>query len=250
MRLGLIGGGRAAWAFGSSWLRIGWPIAGVWLREQSHSRLPQLLKTERSDLQQLAADSELLLVAVSDRSINECANMIPETEAIVFHASGAMPSVRDGFSLHPLKTLPLVGEPSDLKDTLLVFEGNHRKTAKLMVKAIGARFAEISAELKPLYHAAAVFGANYVAALLDIAQQIMASAGVADSRAELAALAHSAIDNWVAHEDDTRFTGPASRGDMETIRRHLNALRDQPRLAQLYEILAEHIARQNLAAPK
>jgi len=40
------------------------------------------------------------------------------------------------------------------------------------------------------------------------------------------------------------------RGDLETIRRHLNALRDQPRLADLYEILAEHIARQTLAAPK
>ena len=250
MRLGLIGGGRAAWAYGSSWLRIGWPITGVWLREESNSPLPQLLKAKRTTLEDLAAESELLLVAVSDRSINECATAIPETEAIIFHASGAMPSVRDGFSLHPLKTLPTVGEPSDLKDTLLVFEGHHPKTAKLIAKAIGSRFAEISAEQKPLYHAAAVFGANYVAALLDIAQQIMATAGVTDTRQELAALAHSAIDNWAAHEDDTRFTGPASRGDMETIRRHLNALRDQPRLAELYEILAEHIARQNVAAPK
>src|SRR5205809_1073105 len=33
VRLGIIGGGRAAWAFGSTWRRIGWPIAGVTLRE-------------------------------------------------------------------------------------------------------------------------------------------------------------------------------------------------------------------------
>jgi len=112
------------------------------------------------------------------------------------------------------------------------------------------RFAEITPEQKPLYHAAAVFGANYVAALLDIAQGIMYGAGIGDARSELAALAHSAIDNWAAHEDDTRFTGPAARGDLETIRRHLNALRDQPRLAELYEILAEHIARQNVAGLK
>jgi len=250
MRLGIIGGGRAAWAFGSSWLRIGWPIAGVWLREESHSRIAELLKTKRTDVETLAGDAELLLIAVSDRSIREVANTIPETDALIFHASGAMPSVRDGFSLHPLKTLAAVGEPSDLQNTLLVFEGNHPKTAKLIVKAIGARFCEITAEQKPLYHAAAVFGANYVAAVLDIAQQLMSTSGVSDARAELAALAHSAIENWAAHEDDTRFTGPASRGDLETIRRHLNVLRDQPRLAELYEILAEHIARQNLAAPK
>ena len=250
MRLGIIGGGRAAWAFGSSWVRLGWPITGVWLRDGSYSRIADLLKSPRASIATLATDSELILVAVSDRSIREVINQIPETEAIIFHASGATPSLRDGFSLHPLKTLAPVGEPSDLSDTLLVFEGNHKKTAKLIVKAIGARFAEISAEQKALYHAAAVFGANYVAALLDIAQQIMAGAGVDDTRHELAALAHSAIDNWAAHEDDTRFTGPAARGDLETIRRHLNALRDQPRLADLYEILAEHIARQSLAAPK
>jgi predicted short-subunit dehydrogenase-like oxidoreductase (DUF2520 family) len=250
MRLGIIGGGRAAWAFGSAWLRIGWPIAGVWLRDESHSRIAELLKTRHADIAELARDAELLLIAVSDRSIVECVASIPETEAIVFHASGSMPSLRDGFSLHPLKALAPVGDPSDLEGVLLVFEGNHRKTAKLIVKAIGARFAEIAPDQKALYHAAAVFGANYVAALLDIAAQIMAGAGVGDVREELAELARSAIDNWVAHEDDTRFTGPAARGDMETIRRHMNALRDQPRLEELYAILAEHIARQNLAAPK
>ena len=250
MRLGIVGGGRAAWAFGSAWQRIGWPITGIWLREESHSRIAQLLSAPRAEINDLASDAELLLVAVSDRSIREVMTAIPQTEALIFHASGAMPSMRDGFSLHPLKALPPVGEPSDLRDTLLVFEGNHRKTAKLIVKAIGARFTEITPEQKALYHAAAVFGANYVAALLDIAQQIMMGAGVGDAREELAALARSAIDNWVAHQDDTRFTGPAARGDLETIRRHINALRDQPRLAELYEILAEHIARQSLAAPK
>ena len=250
MRLGIVGGGRAAWAFGSAWLRIGWPLAGVWLREESHSHITELLDTARVDLPDLAKDSELLLVAVSDRAIPETIARVPATDAIIFHASGALPSFRDGFSLHPLKALPAIGEPSDLSGTLLVFEGKHRKTAKLIATATGARFAEISAELKPLYHAAAVFGSNYIAALLDMAQGIMAGTGLTDVREDLAALARSAIDNWLAHEDDTRFTGPAARGDLETIRRHMNALRDRPRLADLYEILAEHIARQNVATLK
>jgi predicted short-subunit dehydrogenase-like oxidoreductase (DUF2520 family) len=250
MRLGIIGGGRAAWAFGSAWLRIGWPLAGVWLREESHSHIAELLDTTRVDLADLAHDSELLLVAVSDRAIPETMARVPASEAIVFHASGALPSMRDGFSLHPLKSLPPIGEPSDLQGALLVFEGKHRKTAKLIATAIGARFAEIAPEQKPLYHAAAVFGSNYVAAILDIAQEIMVGTGLPDVREELAALARSAIDNWVAHEDDTRFTGPAARGDLETIRHHMNALRSHPRLAELYEILAEHIARQNVATLK
>lgn len=247
MRLGIAGGGRAAWAFGSAWKRIGWPLAGVWLRDESHSRITELLETPRLDLADLAKESELLLVAVSDRAIPDCAARIPETEALIFHASGALLSVRGGFSLHPLKALPPVGEPSDLEGTLLVFEGEHRRTAKLIAAAVGARFAEVSGEQKALYHAAAVFGSNYVAAVLDVAEQLMRRAGIAESKEALVALAHSAIENWRRHDDVRRFTGPAARGDAETIRRHLEALEGDARLAAVYELLAAEIAGSNLA---
>ncbi|PYQ29271.1 MAG: hypothetical protein DMF56_13455 [Acidobacteria bacterium] len=241
MRLGILGGGRAAWAFGSAWKRIGWPLSGVWLRDASHSHIAELLETARMQMDDLARDSELLLVAVSDRAIAEVANTIPESEALVFHASGALLSVRGGFSLHPLKSLPPVGEPVDLADALLVFEGGHRRTAKLIAAAIGARFAEVPAEMKPLYHAAAVFGSNYVAALLDIAEHVMAQAGVESARESLVALARSAIENWRSHEDAKRFTGPAVRGDRDVLERHLAALQQEPQLAEIYELLASVI---------
>jgi len=242
LRLGILGGGRAAWAFGSAWKRIGWPLSGIWLRDASHSHIAELLETARMDMVDLARDSELLLIAVSDRAILDIANAIPETEALLFHASGALLSVRGGFSLHPLKSLPPVGEPSDLEGTLLVFEGEHRRTAKLVAAAVGARFCEVAPEQKTLYHAAAVFGSNYVAASLDIAGRLMTRAGITDARADLVALALSAIENWKRNEDARRFTGPASRGDEEVLRGHLAALGDDPRLAQIYELLAAEIA--------
>jgi predicted short-subunit dehydrogenase-like oxidoreductase (DUF2520 family) len=241
MRLGILGGGRAAWAFGSAWKRIGWPLSGVWLRDESHSRIAELLGTARVDLSDLAAESELLLVGVSDRAIDTCANAIPDTEALIFHASGSLLAVRGGFSLHPLKALPPVGEPSELAGTLLVFEGEHRRTAKLIATAIEARFCEIAPDQKARYHAAAVFGANYVAASLEIAQQLMTRVGLGDVREDLVALAQSAIENWRHHTDGRRFTGPAARGDSEVMQRHLDALRDDPQLARIYELVAAQI---------
>lgn len=245
MRLGILGGGRAAWAYGSAWRRIGWPIDGVWLRAQSGSRVAELLLAPRKAIAEI--DCDVLLIAVSDGAIETVAQQIPETRAIVVHASGALPSVRGGFSLHPLRVLPPVGEPSDLDDALLVFEGRHRETAITIADAVGARFAEVSASMKPLYHAAAVFGANYVAAILDIAEELMTRAGVADSRADLAALADSAIGNWLAHTGAQRFTGPAARGDRKTIERHLIALSGDPQVEEIYGLLADRIGRAILA---
>jgi predicted short-subunit dehydrogenase-like oxidoreductase (DUF2520 family) len=250
MRLGILGGGRAAWAYGSAWKRIGWPLAGVWLRDESQSRITELLETPRFDLADLAADCDLLLVAVSDRAIGEVANAIPETNALVFHASGALLSVRGGFSLHPLKSLPPVGTPSDLEGTLLVFEGEHRRTAKLIAAAVGARFCEVAPEQKALYHAAAVFGANYVAAALEISERLMKQSGVDNAREDLVALAQSAIENWRMHTDAKRFTGPAARGDREVMERHVEALAGEAEVARLYELLADQIAGSLLATEK
>lgn len=250
MRLGIVGGGRAAWAYGSTWRRIGWPLAGVWLRDESHSHIAELLETTRVELADLARDADLLLLAVSDSAIPDVSAALPETEAIVFHASGVLPGVRGGFSLHPLRALPAVGDPSDLADSLLVFEGEHRRTAKLIAVAAGARFAEVSSSQKPLYHAAAVFGSNYVAALLEISEILLARSGVPGAREDIVALAHSAIENWRQHADERRFTGPASRGDAAVVARHIEALRDEPQLAQIYELLAREIAGSLLATPK
>lgn len=250
MRLGILGGGRAAWAYGTAWRRIGWPLAGVWLRTESESRLPELLETPRRSIADLATESEMLLVAVSDSAVDSVTRNIPPTESIIFHASGALSAIRGGFALHPLKVLPPVGEPSDLAGALLVFQGDHRKTARLIAVAVGARFAEVTEEQKPLYHAAAVFGANYVAAILDISSVMMDRAGLEDVRGDIVALAQSAISNWAAHDDARRFTGPAARRDQETMARHLAALGGDAQVAEIYKLLAAWITGSNLATRK
>jgi len=235
LKLGILGGGRAAWAFGSTWRRIGWPIDGAWLRAESKSHLPELLGTPRKEVE--ALDADVLLVAVTDRAIEEVAAMIPPGR-VIFHASGATPAVRGGFSLHPLKSLPPLGAPSDLAGALLVFEGSHREMAERIAAASGTRFAAITAEEKVRYHAGAVFGANYVAALLDIAEELV---GIDGARDDLANLALSAVENWRLHSDERRFTGPAARRDVAVLERHQAALAERPEFAEIYRLLAAHI---------
>src|SRR5258708_30148145 len=104
MNLGIIGNGRAAWAFASTWKRIGWPVIGVATRGKETPFGP------RRSIEELAATSDLLLVAVSDRAIEEVVATIPETKAIIIPPNGALPPFPEGFSLPPLNSLPPLRE--------------------------------------------------------------------------------------------------------------------------------------------
>jgi predicted short-subunit dehydrogenase-like oxidoreductase (DUF2520 family) len=240
VRLGIIGGGRAAWAFGSSWRDAGLPLAGVHLRAGSTSDLVALLGSQPLDLQQLVAESDLLLVAVSDRAIETAAREAqPRHDQLIFHASGALPgSILPGgrrFSLHPLMSLPPLGAASSLAGSLLVYEGDAstEQPAREIASKLGAALAIISTGDKPLYHAAAVFASNYVAALLDISAGMMKTLGI-EARTSVARLAESAIRNWSSENEALRFTGPLVRGDADCVAAHLEALEKTPQLRALY----------------
>jgi predicted short-subunit dehydrogenase-like oxidoreductase (DUF2520 family) len=252
LSLGIIGGGRAAWAFGSAWRLAGWEISGVALREGSASPLADLLHAPLLSNEELAARSSVLLLAVSDRAIEAVAASVASSlpaGSDVFHVSGSLPSTAiphpRAFSLHPFRALPPVGQPVTLAGALLVFEGPDASLglATRFAEAAGARIARIAAAQKPVYHAAAVLAANDVAALLDLSSAMLAEMGLQDLDGEIAALADTAIVNWLTAEGPARFTGPIARGDYGVLRRHVEALQAQPERAELYRLLALEITR-------
>jgi predicted short-subunit dehydrogenase-like oxidoreductase (DUF2520 family) len=247
--LGIIGGGRAAWAFGLAWVRAGWPVAGVNLREGSESPAAKLLDVPAVRRDDLIPMSDIVLVAVSDRAIEEIAMQmsVPPGKA-VFHASGSLPAdvLRHpgAFSIHPFRALPPVGQPVDLAGALLVYEGADSQfdLATDLARRIGARIQRLSAARKPLYHAAAVLAANDVAALLDLSESILREIGLQGPiDGDVAALAETAIVNWLSNEGAARFTGPVVRRDIEVLRRHHQALGPSSERAGLYGALAMEI---------
>lgn len=253
MKLGIIGGGRAAWAFGIGWLRAGEAIAGVALRSGSASALPELLGTSALPENALIAGADLILLALPDAALGEVAPRVAAraaADALLFHPGGSISSAVFGgrkraFTLHPLRSLPPVGEPVDLAGTLFVFEGEPetREVAQEIATALGGTFAEIAESDKVLYHASAVLGSNGVAALLEASADLFARCGLEGPamRRAIAGLAQSAVANWDGSRE--RFTGPVMRGETSAVERHLAALgaADRDR-AELYRRLALEIA--------
>lgn len=94
---------------------------------------------------------------------------------------------------------------------------------------------------RALYHAAAVFAANYSITLLAEAIALASEAGLDEETARqgMTTLLAGAMNNIRALGPADAVTGPAARGDEGTIRKHLDALKGDPAAQRLYQLLAE-----------
>lgn len=196
---------------------------------------------------------DAVLLAVPDGAITaaaaelETGGLLPSTP--VLHLSGALgsdalePLARRGFptgSMHPLAALPDAGAGAVLRGAWFALEGAPAavRIAERLVAAMEGRPLFLAAEGKALYHAGAVAASNFVVALLAVAERWLTTAGVppAEARAALTALAEGAVATVRRLGPEDALTGPVSRGDADTVRRHLERLSPPDRL--LYSVLA------------
>jgi len=252
MRLGIVGGGRAAWFFAEGWMRAGGELIGFELRNESKSVVPSLLNRPVLDIRSLAQQSDILLVAVRDKALPEVATKLRSSipaDSVVFHCSGAVPAdiftgFTKRFSLHPLRALPVAGARAE-GPTLFAFEGvdEMEAVAREVSAKLGGQMVRVTSDAKTTYHAAAAMAANYAALLANEALELFAIAGIdrTTARNAVANVAISAIDTWRNGAGRGAFTGPIVRGEIEVVRNHLAHIPD-PAKRSLYRHLGYSLA--------
>ncbi len=111
--------------------------------------------------------------------------------------------------------------------------------ARSLVRLLGGTqiiLDEFTREHKALYHMTAVFASNYVEAVLAAADD-MAHAAHIQSALFLKPIVLSAVESSLmsfVHSGRHALSGPISRGDLPTIRRHCEELLSQPHLLRSY----------------
>jgi predicted short-subunit dehydrogenase-like oxidoreductase (DUF2520 family) len=229
MRLGLIGGGRAARTLEPRLREAGHEIGWWWSRASPESieSLPPV---------------EVVLLAVTDNAISEIAASLSTRDAsgeeVWLHLSGARPPgdarvspdrPRAVGTFHPMVALPGDGAPKDLLAGTTCGVGGDPMAAEhaaTLARSLGMTAIEISDDQRPLYHAAAVSVAGHAIALLHQASEMLQRTGFneAQARRALAALMASALRNLQDGSPAEIITGPIARGDSATVRLHLEAL--------------------------
>jgi predicted short-subunit dehydrogenase-like oxidoreductase (DUF2520 family) len=113
-----------------------------------------------------------------------------------------------------------------------------------LARLLGGTTVRIAEERLPLYHAAAVVASNGAVGLVDAASRLMEMSGVdrAEGRRALRPLIEASFGNALTMETERALTGPVARGDAATVRRHLDAMRnDSGPLRDLYRAFGHYL---------
>ncbi|MGH1489087.1 MAG: DUF2520 domain-containing protein [Acidimicrobiales bacterium] len=224
-----MGPGRAGESFRQALVGQGWHCVGIISRNDSPA--------------DAARGADVVLVTVPDDTIASVAAAIAPADAVLIHTSGAKtldvlaPHDRTG-SVHPLISLPgaTVGSERLLAGATFAVAGH--PTATDIVAALGGHPIAVPDELRATYHAAASVAANHLVAICGQVERLASKAGVpAAAYWEMMALT---LENVRASGAKPALTGPASRGDLETIAAHLQAIGEPEE--DLYLTLADAAA--------
>jgi predicted short-subunit dehydrogenase-like oxidoreductase (DUF2520 family) len=163
--------------------------------------------------------------------------------ALTAHEGSGM---RSGIALHPAMTF--TGAEADLDRLPGIAWGvtaHDRAFAARLVTDLGGVPEWIAEDSRPLYHAALAHGANHLVTLVNEAADMLRAAGVEHPERLLAPLLHAALDNALSL-GDAALTGPVSRGDAGTVRKHREAMAAD--FVPVYLALARRTADRAVAA--
>ena len=267
LRIGVLGAGRVGSALGAALARAGHEVvAAAAVSAESLRRAERLLPQARIlPPDEVVAAADLVLLAVPDDALRALVAGLAETGSwragqIAAHTSGAQgigvldPAAARGvlpLALHPV--MAFTGRPEDL-DRLdgapfgVTAPEEARPVAESLVLEMGGEPVWVPETARPLYHAALSVGSNHLVTLVNDALALLDTAGVAESARLLAPLLSASLDN-VLRLRDAALTGPVSRGDTETVTRHLRTLGERaPEVVASYRAMALRTAERAAAA--
>lgn len=241
-RVGVVGAGRVGAVLAARLGAAGHDIvAAAGESDASRQRIDALLPDVTiAKPTVVARGCDLLLLTVPDDMLGNVVSVLAASGALregqyVVHTSGRHglavlePAAAVGahtIALHPAMTF--TGTALDL-DRLsgcvfgLTAGAAEREVAESLVADLGGRPSWVPEEMRTLYHAGLAHGANHLVTLVTEAMELLGAAGADDPAATLRPLLTAALDNALDH-GDAALTGPIVRGDVNTVRAHLEGI--------------------------
>ena len=189
---------------------------------------------------------DICLLAVPDDTIGQVADLLPDSIGLVAHCSGAaslevLPGDRPRGVWYPLQSFSQ-GRQVDLEKVPICIEASSSKDLELLEevgKAVSSSVRRVDSEQRAELHLAAVWVNNFVNHLYHLAASRLQNKEL--TLDILGPLMQETLDKLQYMSPKDAQTGPAIRGDLQTIQKHLTLLGSDP-AAEVYQKLTQSIA--------
>jgi predicted short-subunit dehydrogenase-like oxidoreductase (DUF2520 family) len=253
-RISIIGAGNVATQLGAHLRHCGLEIVQLLARENSprlNNLAEELGASACTSFGELSADVDLIIIAVSDKAITSVAAAIAGEKKLqnllCVHTSGATamdvlaPFLPNYGAFYPLQTFS-VGRQIDMAQVpICVAAARAESCEKLFALAerLSPKVQIISDAQRAKLHVAAVMVNNFSNHLFYLAGELCAQNEVDFS------ILQPLIVETVAKLGELSplqaQTGPARRGDMQTINQHEKQLAANPKMLEIYRLLSQSI---------
>ncbi|MFQ5823049.1 MAG: Rossmann-like and DUF2520 domain-containing protein [bacterium] len=205
--------------------------------------------------------TKIIFITTPDKALSQITRNIAKLNfnfknKFAAHTSGAMtsevlePLRKQGAlvaSFHPIQTF--AGDDFDLEKFSGIYfglEGDEEalNVCKNIVKLFDGKYIIIPKDIKSLYHTACVFTSNYLIALLDFSIQLLSSFNLTREQSAqiLLPLLEGTVENIKKMGIETSLTGPISRGDFQTVQKHVETIKNNnPEILPFYCLLGKKV---------
>ena len=199
--------------------------------------------------EEVPPESDFYFLCVPDRSILQVAQQFRHTSGIWLHTSGAQPMhllaacFRQYGVLYPLQTLSS-SRPVDPSKVPCLVEGSSPEMTSLihrLASTVYDRIEEVDSDRRLLIHTAAVFANNFSNHMVHIARMLLEEREL--DPALLDPLLEETFEKIKSLGTVKGRTGPAVRGDEETMAQHIELLKGHPEWEKLYTFISRDIQR-------
>ena len=252
MDVSFIGSGNVAWHLAPALDNAGFTVREVYSRNSKNAKalVGKLYQAEVKDSLDFSNSASMVFfICVSDDVIQEIVQeiVLPE-DAVLVHTSGSQPLTVLAYAaisrigvFYPLQTFTKQ-KKIDFSEVPIFIESTDKETSSAllkMAKAVSKKVETIDSSKRVALHIAAVFASNFTNHMLTISKNIMVVSGMQYDW--LKPLIAETITKSLAIGPEAAQTGPAKRGDLEILDKHLELLKNDEQIAELYKLISQHI---------
>ena len=240
--MSLIGSGNCATYFALSFKKKNILINNIFSRnKKTGTDLANKVNAEFINKIEDIKPTDLILVCVHDDEIENLIKLLPNV--LIVHTSGStsITVLKNKLTYGVIYPLQSLSKDLDNNNVPICIEGNSKKVEEKLIqltRKISDKIYVLNSEKRKYLHLTAVIVSNFSNYLYSIAHEILQNENLDFNI--LHPLIQHTIDKNMKQNPYLNQTGPAKRGDLNTIKQHLNLLEDED-YRNLYELLSNNI---------